>query len=304
MFKRSYNNIEMIDRKGFSKRMGIIGQKQMQIDDLDEATRRRLYNCFSEIRKILDKQKGGSISDDWRFHWRENILKGFFLVTDNEYYIPIHLSGLETDLEKKPSIFDLFDEKINDVFFKQSWEIVFELYEFICAMPQRDPRIYEYIEKDVNGILEEENVGYRLILGFFSGITNETEVNAIKEIEKIPFNGSKRHIEKAIQHLSDRKKPDYHNSIKESISAIESLIKEATKNDTATIQKIDQSFTLHPAFAKAIKQLYGFTSDDAGIRHASNKDSLQVDYSTAQFMLVICSAFIHFLISKRKKSLS
>ena len=287
----------MIDRKGFSKRMGIIGQKQMQIDDLDEATRRRLYNCFSEIRKILDKQKGGSISDDWRFHWRENILKGFFLVTDNEYYIPTYLSGLET----KPNILDLFDAKINNVFFEQSWEMVFDLYEFICTMLQRDSQIYGYIEKNVNRILEEENVGYRLILGVFSGITNETEVNAIKEIEKIPFNRSKRHIEKAIQHLSDRKNPDYHNSIKESISAIESLIKEATKNDTATIQKIDQSFTLHPAFAKAIKQLYGFTSDDAGIRHASNKDSLQVDYSTAQFMLVICSAFIHFLISKSKK---
>jgi hypothetical protein len=55
---------------------------------------------------------------------------------------------------------------------------------------------------------------------------------------------------------------------------------------------------LHSALREAFKKLYGWTSDEDGIRHALMEES-SLDFSDAQFMLVACCwAFIHCLISK------
>ena len=54
----------------------------------------------------------------------------------------------------------------------------------------------------------------------------------IQEIEKAVNLGStnvEKHIKKAIEHFSDRQNPDYRNSIKESISAVEAICRNITK---------------------------------------------------------------------------
>jgi hypothetical protein len=43
--------------------------------------------------------------------------------------------------------------------------------------------------------------------------------------------------------------------------------------------------------------LYGYTSDEDGIRHAILDEST-VGFDEAKFMLVSCSAFVYFLIGK------
>jgi hypothetical protein len=43
--------------------------------------------------------------------------------------------------------------------------------------------------------------------------------------------------------------------------------------------------------------LYGYTSDQAGIRHALT-EAEKVDFSDAKFMLVVYSAFINFVEGK------
>ncbi len=64
---------------------------------------------------------------------------------------------------------------------------------------------------------------------------------------------------------------------------------------------IEKKVELHPALKKAFDSLYGYTSDADGIRHAL-LDEPNLDSEDAKFMLVSCSAFINYLISKSSKA--
>ena len=68
-----------------------------------------------------------------------------------------------------------------------------------------------------------------------------------------------------------RECPDYRNSIKESISAVESLVATVVGEKGTLgqlIKKLEDEISLHPALRTAFGSLYGYTSDEGGIRHA------------------------------------
>jgi hypothetical protein len=55
---------------------------------------------------------------------------------------------------------------------------------------------------------------------------------------------------------------------------------------------------MHPAFKKALVSLYGYTSDEAGIRHSLLEDETRADMHDALFVLGVCASFVTFLIGK------
>ena len=127
------------------------------------------------------------------------------------------------------------------------------------------------------------------------------EKHKIEEACQTPHNAVNKHLQKALTLLSDRKNPDYPNSMKESISAVEALCKKITGDDKATLGKALDSLKkaqlpLHPSLLIAFDRLYGYTSDAGGIRHGSI-DIATVDYPLAKFMLVTCSAFVDYIQS-------
>ena len=99
--------------------------------------------------------------------------------------------------------------------------------------------------------------------------------------------------------VSNRNNPDYRNSIKESISAVESACRLIGGGKTLAdaLKRIRDRIGLHPALEKGFSALYGYTSDEGGIRHALLEEST-LDATDARFMLVACSAFVNFLVSK------
>lgn len=107
----------------------------------------------------------------------------------------------------------------------------------------------------------------------------------------------------ALNLLSDRKNPDYRNSVKESISAVESICKIIINNDSTTLgqalKEIEKRHKIPGSLKNAFSALYGYTSDEGGIRHALLEGDSNVDLEEARFMLVACSAFINYLISKK-----
>ena len=54
---------------------------------------------------------------------------------------------------------------------------------------------------------------------------------------------------------------------------------------------------LHNKLKEGYKSIYGWTSDDQGIRHGLKEDP-NVDYKDARFMLVVCSAFVNYLVEE------
>ena len=106
--------------------------------------------------------------------------------------------------------------------------------------------------------------------------------------------------------MSDRKSPDYRNSIKESISAVEAICRLITNHKKVTLGQCLKEMEgakvmLHGALKKAFSNLYGYTSSAAGIRHAL-MDEPRLSFEDAKFMLVSCSAFINYLVSKAGKA--
>ena len=96
----------------------------------------------------------------------------------------------------------------------------------------------------------------------------------IRDIIQIEGNAGpvNTHLRRSLELLSDRNSPDYRNSIKESISGVESLVAATVNKGKGTlgqlIKKLEDEIGLHPALKTAFSNLYGYTSDEGGIRHA------------------------------------
>jgi len=152
-----------------------------------------------------------------------------------------------------------------------------------------------------NALLEKHNSAYRLIDGEAAKITNDTEIEAIESALEVKLKGVTTHLKSALAKLADRKTPDHRNSVKESISAIESLAQSLTGNSKATLgdalKVLGPAVGMHTAFKEALSKLYGYTSDAEGIRHAILEEA-SVTYADALFMLVTCSAFVNYVLSK------
>ena len=88
---------------------------------------------------------------------------------------------------------------------------------------------------------------------------------------------------------------------KNSISAVEAAVRIISENSKAelgdALKIMDASKPIHGAFKQALLKLYGYTSDEGGIRHSLLK-STNIDESDARFMLVTCSAFVNYFISR------
>jgi hypothetical protein len=112
------------------------------------------------------------------------------------------------------------------------------------------------------------------------------------------------HLRRALELLSNRESPDYRNSIKESISAVESLAAGIAGAEKGTlgqlIMKLEVGIGLHPALKAAFSNLYGYTSDEGGIRHAL-MENVTIRFDDAKFFLVVCSAFINYVKAKIQK---
>ena len=89
------------------------------------------------------------------------------------------------------------------------------------------------------------------------------------------------------------------DSVRESISAVESVVRTITSSKSLkdALEKIE----FHKALKDGLNKLYGFTSDEKGIRHALLEDGdARVDESDAQFMLGACASFVSYLIAKSR----
>lgn len=151
----------------------------------------------------------------------------------------------------------------------------------------------------LNSHLEQHMAAYRLVGGHIVATTSETDIQAIEDALTTEYSPVAGHLSRALELLSDRDQPDYRNSVKESISAVESLVQLLSGKPKASIRDALKAIDAdtHPAMTQAFNKLYGYTSDADGIRHSMLKDST-VDQADAMFMLVACSAFVNYLTAK------
>jgi hypothetical protein len=93
--------------------------------------------------------------------------------------------------------------------------------------------------------------------------------------------------------------PDYENSIKESISAVESCLMVLLDEPTATLGKIIKRADLDPDIERLISQAYGYTSNRAFVRHGGTTAST-LTQAEAEFFLEFAASCIVYITSKLK----
>ncbi len=281
----------------FSQRKGLkLVKSVMQVDGMDNDLRNGLWNALDI------------------FYWDcvEHILGRHILSAERNRHIAILVRLLWHIYFKKP--IDTLDDDwtmarrvIREYFFNCHWYEVYDFIEFVANSYPDDSVNSEFMDF-CNSVLERELSAYRFVGGKIAQITSEEEVSEIEKALEIsgPYKAVKTHLKRALDLLADRKSPDYRNSTKESISAVESICNLITKDKKATLgqalKKIEErGISLHPALESAFSNLYGYTSNAEGIRHAL-LDEPNLSFEDAKFMLVSCSAFVNYLITKASKA--
>ncbi len=61
---------------------------------------------------------------------------------------------------------------------------------------------------------------------------------------------------------------------------------------------ISPQIQLHSVLKGGLEKIYGWTSDDGGIRHALMEGDTPPTFADAKFMLVACSALMNYLTTK------
>jgi uncharacterized protein with PIN domain len=279
---------------------------------------------FSERMKIVspkDTIQITSIDEDLRTAlW--NVLYGFFLVRHqpNDYIVydtgfglifgKLWVNFLNKQLDKKPQMWFEAQEFLNYMFFHDEWYTIYDVIEYIISINDDITGTNEEFIPIINQALEKYFSGYRIIGKIVAPITTESEIEAIEAAinNTDKLRNINLHIQEALKKLSDRTKPDFRNSIKESISAVEALCRIISGNPKATLgdalKAIEKNggVKIHGALISGFSSIYGWTNDAQGIRH-SLMDVPNLKYDDAIFMLVSCSAFINYLIAKSMEAL-
>ncbi len=279
-------------RQRFTERIGSRAPKsEIQMDSMDIDLKNGLWNVITAFitkpmkentQAMWNSSFNTLVNDLWFLHFKEP--------TDE---IPLYCEDVIEVLRKR--------------FF--TWEAM-DVYDFIDFISAHDEVPYEQEDfiNACNFILKRELSGYRFVSGYLAPITSEIEINEVeKAIEKTKLhsmNGASIHLQEALNKLADKQNPDYRNSIKESISAIESICQQITGDTKAelgkAIKKLESMMPIHGALKQSILSLYGYTSDADGIRHALMDES-NLDQEDALYMLITCSSFANYLIVKANK---
>jgi Arc/MetJ-type ribon-helix-helix transcriptional regulator len=219
----------------------------------------------------------------------------------------LYLQFFKWPIDKVPGYTYKAVEVLRKWFFDANWSDVYDFIEFCVSIEEGQGNSGRERSKNLtnlaNEFLSRELSAYRIVAGQIVPLTNDSEIGSVNEVveRRGKFSPASEHIQAAIRLYSDRNNPDYRNSVKESISAVESVVRLISGNEKATLgdalKKVDKVHLLHPALKDGLLKIYGYTSDESGIRHSMIEESA-VDKTDAYFMLVSCSAFCNFLIER------
>lgn len=273
-------------------------------------------NGFKAIRSVIQHQ---SMDDQLRMKLWNALCEYYFLNTDSSGYVDyVHNPDLyelakaiwNSFLRRPLDTFDRYWETdltaIRRFYMEAQWYEVYDMIEFVVKNYE-DAENNRHFTKECNKVLERELSAYRLVRGQVIEVTSTQEIKQIEKALDSPIASVKEHLNRALGLLADKKQPDFRNSIKESISAVEAICRFISGNKKQTLgdalRAIERSEVIkfHPSLREAFSKLYGFTCDDDGIRHALVDES-DLASEDAIFMLVACSSFVNFLIAKAKKA--
>jgi hypothetical protein len=205
--------------------------------------------------------------------------------------------------EFKPS-YEYWTEELKLLFMQGHYTKVFGFVEWVLRHVDKP---YE-LEIAVTNVLRKSGAAYAVfdgdtIIPIGSEAEYETVARAFADVAASEFYGARTHLRNAGSELTAG---SYGPSIRESINAVEAVarvLEPKAKTLPPALSKLEKSARMHPALRTGFSNLYGFTSDEGGIRHALLDEPVaQVDETDALYMLGSCAAFVSYLINKARQA--
>lgn len=165
---------------------------------------------------------------------------------------------------------------------------------------------YEAYRTKVNKLFAEDGIGWRL--NAKGQLTREVHPTLSKRLETADkalsdgFEPARQHFGKAMRYAYERP-IDPENSIKEVVSAIESLGRKlypGTSTLGDVVKEMRKSTSIPAQLTTMIDKFYGFASSAPAVRHGAPEVST-VDVAEAEFCLHVGAALIRYLIEKSKQ---
>ncbi|MES2182231.1 MAG: hypothetical protein V4493_09045 [Pseudomonadota bacterium] len=272
--------------RSFSQRKGLKPTPEIiQTDSMNADLRNSIWNCLDLVlwstEGFLWKSYGGTEMEPLsKAIWFDYFKKPLDSRPDGNYKI---LAAIRTH------------------FFGCEWNEAYDFLEFVLSYyEKRQPRLITFI----NNILERELSAYRFISGHLTDITNTQELDMLEAaLTDSRFSGVTAHLQRGFELYSNRDNPDYRNSIKESISAVEAIVRIVADDPKATLgdalKSIEKRKLLHTSLKEGFMKLYGYTSDAGGIRHAMLDES-NINADDARYFLLSCTSFVNYLKAQLK----
>jgi len=200
----------------FSERMGIVQPRTvLQVDDIDDGLRNSIWNLLH------------------RHLWGMHSFMGYDKVRGIFEFSREWWEHAKLPVDDRPDNPNVLLSVIRTWYFGAEWFRVHEFREFVISYLNRICSIgsAEACVEDVNALMESELAGYRFVMGQFIPVTDPQEIEEIQEaLQSTPYAGVRAHLGRTVEHMSHRVHPDFRNSIKEPISAVEAVCRELTGN--------------------------------------------------------------------------
>jgi len=274
----------------FSQKIGKTLIKSIfQVESIDQDLKNRLWNIIHD--DITSRKYYNFNDDNKRVIFYYKLWRDFFNIPINE--IPRNRITVDDGLAQ---------QFIRKWYVLAEWYEIYDLLEFVIVCASHTTK--DYLIEKINEALRLEVSAYRIVSESFVRINSELEIQTIEKAIEVSdgLKSVNTHLELALDMLSDRSSPDYRNSIKESISAVEAYCNIITNDPKASLGKalaiIEKKHGLHGSIKTAFSALYGYASDAGGIRHALLAEDVELKFEDAKFMLVSCASFVNYLSVK------
>ncbi len=303
----------MIDKNSyipFSRRNGIISLPEKEtVKDFPNyilaAIRNQSYDFFENVLHDLYMNHAEDFyaikKHIWCYYFNKDLQKLEHISGDINFileWLADSLDNVRLQWFHKLDILELYIKLLNELLIQNVKD--FEKGKFHRAHTE----FHKWID-NLNDEFTRLHYAYRIVSLQIVEITSPIEIEAVEAAINEGKDNVSTHIKAALQHYSDKRNPNYRNSIKESISAVEVICREIRGKDTlgASLNELEKKgIAFNSQLKTGFNNLYNYTNNkNTGIRHALMDDSNIPEQKEALFMLVSCSAFINYLRAIKAK---
>ena len=212
---------------------------------------------------------------------------------------------LHAPLDLFPGDVGMVPLTIKPIFLTGPYNIVFDLVQFILRNTESQshyPRVRQIFRRNLLAydILDIPPDGPTIVP---NASQEEGEVirQAFADLTTGPFDGARHHLQQAAAFINAG---DAAKAVAQAIHSVESVARviAPNKNFNQALATLNAESAMHPALKDALTKLYGYASDEKGIRHPLlESDVAKVHMPEAVFMYGACASFITYLIARARE---